>query len=158
LLQRSGVVLIAGLSMSDEHALLAAIRANPDEDTPRLMYADWLDEQGGESNTDRAEYIRLEIEFARTFPEKRWSKAKDEARKRARQLFAKHYRNWFPELYGRKKILRGGRAYLDIARGFPSRLLCESAKLLDVGKRLPITKVEFRSFADGDLLRRTSAG
>ena len=32
---------------SDELALLAAICANPSEDTPRLMYADWLDETAG---------------------------------------------------------------------------------------------------------------
>ncbi len=30
--------------MSDRDALLAAIRANPDDDTPRLVFADWLDE------------------------------------------------------------------------------------------------------------------
>ena len=29
--------------LSDRDALLAAIRANPEEDTPRLMFADWLD-------------------------------------------------------------------------------------------------------------------
>ncbi len=143
--------------MSDEAALLAAIRANPDEDTPRLVYADWLDEQDGQSNTARAEYIRLEIQFARDFPERRWSKAKDEARKRARQLFAKHRNEWFPELYGRKNILRGGRGYPDLARGFPYRLLCESGKLLEVGEWLmqlaPITEVEFRSLDDSGLQR-----
>lgn len=31
-----------------EAALLRAIAAHPDEDTPRLMYADWLDENAGE--------------------------------------------------------------------------------------------------------------
>lgn len=31
--------------MTDEEDLLRAIRDNPEEDTPRLMYADWLDEQ-----------------------------------------------------------------------------------------------------------------
>jgi uncharacterized protein (TIGR02996 family) len=30
--------------MSDAEALLAAILSNPEEDTPRLAYADWLDE------------------------------------------------------------------------------------------------------------------
>jgi uncharacterized protein (TIGR02996 family) len=45
--------------MSDEQALLAAIRANPDEDTPRLVYADWLDEHG---HAKRAAYIRDEVE------------------------------------------------------------------------------------------------
>ncbi|HEY1189441.1 MAG TPA: TIGR02996 domain-containing protein [Gemmata sp.] len=43
--------------MSDEAALLAAIRAHPDDDTPRLIYADWLDENG---QPDRAEFIRLQ--------------------------------------------------------------------------------------------------
>lgn len=32
----------------DETALLAAIAANPNEDMPRLMYADWLDYEGNE--------------------------------------------------------------------------------------------------------------
>ncbi|MFO0824094.1 MAG: TIGR02996 domain-containing protein [Gemmataceae bacterium] len=47
--------------MSDEEALLAAIIANPDEDTPRLVYADWLDENG---QPERAEFIRLQIRSA----------------------------------------------------------------------------------------------
>lgn len=47
--------------MSDEDALLAAIRAHPDEDTPRLAYADWLDEA---DRPERAEFIRLQIEAA----------------------------------------------------------------------------------------------
>jgi uncharacterized protein (TIGR02996 family) len=48
--------------MSDREALLAAILANPDEDTPRLMFADWLDEHG---QPERAEFIRVQIELAR---------------------------------------------------------------------------------------------
>ena len=48
--------------MSDEDALLAAIAAHPDEDTPRLAYADWLDEH---DRPIRAEFIRLQIEVAR---------------------------------------------------------------------------------------------
>jgi uncharacterized protein (TIGR02996 family) len=45
----------------DGAALLQAIIDNPEEDTPRLMYADWLDEQGGESNAARAEFIRIQV-------------------------------------------------------------------------------------------------
>ena len=43
--------------MSDEDALLNAIAAHPEEDTPRLMYADWLDEHG---DPIRAEFIRVQ--------------------------------------------------------------------------------------------------
>ncbi len=44
----------------DETALLAAIRAAPDDDTVRLVYADWIDEHR-DAERDRAtsEYIRL---------------------------------------------------------------------------------------------------
>src|SRR5882672_7014009 len=105
--------------MSDEQALLAAIFAHPEEDTPRLVYADWLDEQGGESNAARAEYIRLEIEHARNFPERQWSKEKADAQKRASELFAKHHRDWFGALYGRRSLLRGAQASVQYRRGFP---------------------------------------
>ena len=44
--------------MSDEAALLTAIA----EDTPRLMYADWLQEHG---RPVRAEFIRVQIDIAR---------------------------------------------------------------------------------------------
>jgi uncharacterized protein (TIGR02996 family) len=47
---------------SDEDALLAAIILHPHEDTPRLVYADWLQEHGDE---ERAEFIRAECEIAR---------------------------------------------------------------------------------------------
>src|SRR5207248_10529310 len=51
-----------GSSMSDERALLAAICAEPEEDTPRLAYADWLDEHGGPPEQARAAFIRTQIE------------------------------------------------------------------------------------------------
>jgi uncharacterized protein (TIGR02996 family) len=46
--------------MDDGSALLAAIAAHPEEDTPRLAYADWLDEHGFPV---RAEFIRIQIEI-----------------------------------------------------------------------------------------------
>jgi uncharacterized protein (TIGR02996 family) len=50
--------------MSDEKALLAAIEAHPLDDAPRLVYADWLDEQGDKASTARAEFIRAQCELA----------------------------------------------------------------------------------------------
>ena len=49
--------------MSDYDALVAAICEAPDEDTPRLALADWLEENG---ERERAEFIRAQIELART--------------------------------------------------------------------------------------------
>jgi|SRR5262245_285412 len=42
--------------------LLRAVLEAPDDDAPRLVYADWLDEHG---DPKRAELIRLEVELAR---------------------------------------------------------------------------------------------
>jgi uncharacterized protein (TIGR02996 family) len=44
--------------LPDPSGLLAAIMLNPAEDTPRLMYADWLNEN---ERPERAEYIRSSI-------------------------------------------------------------------------------------------------
>lgn len=48
--------------MITEEAFLRAIREDPAEDAPRLVYADWLDEQGD----PRAELIRFQVQLART--------------------------------------------------------------------------------------------
>lgn len=50
--------------MDDGAALLTAILQQPDEDTPRLIYADWLDEHGEAWDRDRAELIRIGVELA----------------------------------------------------------------------------------------------
>ena len=42
-------------------ALLDAVKDDPDEDTPRLVLADWLDEQGSPLDAERAELIRAHI-------------------------------------------------------------------------------------------------
>jgi uncharacterized protein (TIGR02996 family) len=46
--------------MSDEAAFIRAIQENLDDDGPRLVYADWLEERGDE----RGEYLRLEYQLA----------------------------------------------------------------------------------------------
>ena len=47
--------------MTDEQAFLNALKANPADDTTRLVYADWLDEHG---DPLRAEFIRVQCELA----------------------------------------------------------------------------------------------
>jgi uncharacterized protein (TIGR02996 family) len=43
--------------MTDRDALLNAVIADPDDDTPRLIFADWCDEHG---EPDRAEFVRVQ--------------------------------------------------------------------------------------------------
>ena len=47
---------------ADREALFARIMEDPDDDAPRLIYSDILEESG---DADRAEFIRLQIRFAR---------------------------------------------------------------------------------------------
>src|SRR5581483_12084459 len=52
--------------MRDRDAFLAAVVARPDDDLPRLIFADWLDEHG---EPERAEVIRLQCAAARGDPD-----------------------------------------------------------------------------------------
>jgi uncharacterized protein (TIGR02996 family) len=47
--------------MTDHPGFLAEILEHPDDDTPRLIYTDWLDENG---QPERAAFIRLQCELA----------------------------------------------------------------------------------------------
>ncbi len=101
--------------MSDGDALLAAILAEPDEDTPRLAFSDWLDEHGGEAERVRAEFIRVQIELARV--------PVGEARPidllgREKKLLASHRGAWLAPFQEEGEPLRGGDAHGQFRRGF----------------------------------------
>jgi uncharacterized protein (TIGR02996 family) len=86
----------------DERALLAAIVAAPDDDLPRLVYADWLEENG---RPERAEFIRVQIELSRLG----FSPIRHRTlTKRARQLVHLHDVNWKRELVDVKPAAWGG--------------------------------------------------
>ena len=91
--------------MSDEPALLAAILAHPDEDTPRLVYADWLDENG---RAERAEFIRIQCA-----PD-----ADDAAQDRAAELEERSRGRWLTEL----GLPQFAGALWGWGRGFPEHL------------------------------------
>jgi uncharacterized protein (TIGR02996 family) len=48
-----------------ENVFLEAILEDPDDDTPRLVYADWLQEH---VDPERGEFIRVQVELARLPP------------------------------------------------------------------------------------------
>ena len=66
--------------MSPAAPFLAAIREAPEDDAPRLIYADWLDEHG---EPERAEFIRVQCKL-----ERRKTKV---LRQREAELFAAHH-------------------------------------------------------------------
>jgi uncharacterized protein (TIGR02996 family) len=82
--------------MTDAARFLAAIRAAPDDDAPRLVYADFLHENGEE---DRAEFIRVQCRLARM--ERgvagRGVNAHKADKKREGALLATHLYRWLAE-------------------------------------------------------------
>src|SRR3954452_24118243 len=67
---------------------LRAICQAPDDDAPRLVFADWLDETG---DPDRAEFIRLHIRVARD----PYAPGIEE---RCEKLFRQNWPRWVSEL------------------------------------------------------------
>jgi uncharacterized protein (TIGR02996 family) len=53
------------LASSEWLALVAAVRFNPAEDTPRLVAADWLEETGRPELVAWAEFVRVQVEGSR---------------------------------------------------------------------------------------------
>lgn len=88
--------------MFDEReAFIAAVAANPDDDTARLAFADWLQERGAE---DRAEFIRLQCEARRSDLPITWSRRDAHPTRlawdaRAGELFDAGWRAWFAPFF-----------------------------------------------------------
>jgi uncharacterized protein (TIGR02996 family) len=107
------------MSDRDARSFLEAICANPDDDTSRLVYADYLAEHGHE---ERAEFIRLQIERA-ALPE--WDGRWFTLSVREKALLARHEQEWREELPDIRGVVWG-----EYRRGFVA-----SARLVDVGLR-----------------------
>jgi uncharacterized protein (TIGR02996 family) len=87
-------------------AFFSDILANPEDDTPRLVYADWLDENG---DVDRAEFIRAQIAAAR-----------GEGKRRDRKVFAEQLvEQWQEEWLGEAGEMDGVDQFV-FRRGFVS--------------------------------------
>jgi uncharacterized protein (TIGR02996 family) len=79
----------------DELAFLRAITAAPEDDLPRLIYADYLDERGD----PRGEFIRVQVALSR--PDAQWSvRDSRELRARERLLLYRHRSAWLGRLDG----------------------------------------------------------
>jgi uncharacterized protein (TIGR02996 family) len=78
-----------------ERGLLAEVLASPEEDAPRLVYADWLEEYGGESERGRAEFIRLQVRRAGLEAEAPQTEA---IQRREEELLRRHRNGWDVEL------------------------------------------------------------
>jgi uncharacterized protein (TIGR02996 family) len=121
-------------AVSLEEAFLRDIVEHPDDDAPRLGYADWLMEHGDEARQARGEFIAVQCALARDEgrgdDRERW-------KRRQRGLLRKHRKDW---LAGPNTLLGAW----EFRRGFLDRATLWHS-------HLPVTKLQELA---GDLFRR----
>jgi uncharacterized protein (TIGR02996 family) len=132
--------------MMDHDVFLQAILTQPDEDLPRLIYADWLEEQG---DIARAEFIRVQCALA---PMERTDPGRRELAAREIDLLAENGGRWRAEL----PALPAGLVWQDFARGFASVLLVRNIEVLTVVAQslfaqFPIQHLKCMYFGNRDL-------
>jgi uncharacterized protein (TIGR02996 family) len=134
------------MGMSREQSLLDAIWEEPHDDAVRLVYADWLEEQGGEELLARAELIRVQIELSRIPGD---DPRFDELEERERELMKKWKRRWWAAM---PKGCRSG-SYFN--RGFPlpslGRFSLKGLRRLDEERLRAAPLWEFGSAFGSDL-------
>lgn len=109
--------------MPDDEPFFAAIRDRPADDTPRLVYADWLDDHG---KAARAEFVRVQCELAGT-------PAPDRVRglrKREEELLKAHRAEWCGPVVRKLRGKKTGRVVF--RRGFVEEIAGSAADLLSL--------------------------
>jgi uncharacterized protein (TIGR02996 family) len=81
--------------MTDHDALLAAVLALPEDDLPRLVLADWLEETGHPANAARAAFVRAQVAAERLPPGSAERAALEE---RSGELFRAYGAGWNRQL------------------------------------------------------------
>lgn len=125
--------------MSDRDALFQAILAAPDDDAPRLVFADWLDENG---DPDRAEFIRVQCRLARL---PFYDAGYPTLVQRADELVVRHRRAWrIPDLNARQEFRRG---FVETVAVPPAEFFARAA---DLFRQAPVRWIEFTQGAHID--------
>jgi uncharacterized protein (TIGR02996 family) len=139
--------------VGDELALLKAVASAPDDDLPRLVYADWLEEHG---RPDRAEFIRLQIA---ELTAESWA-VRSECRTAAKRLLDNHHEAWFRELpRWVRQWYADGSNRVQYRRGFVEEVVTIGSHFLRFGPQLldrtPLVSLRLRELRG---VRRELAG
>ena len=129
--------------MTDRDALWAAILANPDDDLPRLIYADWLDENGDKFDRLQARFIRAQVEFARTDPH---GPERDRLRREVLPVEMAHAKTWAKWPAGLVLTSRFGRGFVEEVTMYSKRFVTEGESLFTVQ---PVRGVKFADMTGG---------
>jgi uncharacterized protein (TIGR02996 family) len=134
--------------MLDRRPFIEAILEDPDDDAHRLVYADYLDEYGNESDRARAEFIRLGCEVARLTPD---SPRRAELERREDELLAEHGPGWSRTLPRelRANWTERGPNGLPWRRGFPWGARVDAYQFLGAIERVLPDEVIFGVTLEG---------
>jgi uncharacterized protein (TIGR02996 family) len=139
----------AGERVDEQSAFLRAIAEAPEDDAPRLVYADWLDERG---EATRAEYLRVEHRGRAAPAAERERLAALSARLDPDWLRAVHHGHLWPDwcliLQARLSDRREAAAAVQAGLGLPE------AEAVDLVGRLPSELCRGLSFWAADRLRQ----
>jgi uncharacterized protein (TIGR02996 family) len=108
-------------------AFLAEIVGNPDDDNVRLVFADWLEDQG---DTDRAAFVRAQVRLAhfdwRAMPAtvERFPGERGTLQRQVDGLWRRHKDEWLAELpQAVRRVVRFQRGFVEVLGGSPSHVL-----------------------------------
>jgi uncharacterized protein (TIGR02996 family) len=136
--------------MTTRASFLADILESPDDDGPRLGFADWLEDNG---DSPRAEFIRARIDWARSPPD---DPRRPALERRARELLAARGKGWLEEVPAR------ARSDALFVRGFVMQIGATAREFLKgapgLFRRVPVRSVTLRSATDPQVLAIASGG
>jgi uncharacterized protein (TIGR02996 family) len=110
---------------SMDELFLREIGEHPEDDAPRLIYADWLEEHG---DAPRAELIRVQVRLAQLAP---YDPAREELIQREQELLGLHGRRWYSAL---PRFVR--HVEHEMRRGFVSDVQMTTGEFLRRASRL----------------------
>jgi uncharacterized protein (TIGR02996 family) len=113
---------------TDEQSFLAAIHAAPDDDTPRLVFADWLDERGSADDRARAALVRAQCQAEYLAP---GSKERKRLDREAKAILKANADRWLKDLRAAKL----GHTY-EFRRGFLDGITMTPTKFVERGADL----------------------
>jgi uncharacterized protein (TIGR02996 family) len=111
--------------MSHDDAFIQAIIDNPDDDSPRLVYADWLEENG---RPERADFIRVQCALAHL---PHGDPRREALEARERELLEGHQEEWAGPLEGMVEKLEFHRGFIEAVRIEPEDFLTHAPEMLD---------------------------
>ena len=149
------------MTNTDEQAFLTTILAEPDDDTPRLVFADWLDERGSEEDHPRAALIRAQCRLE-NLPEGHAERTKLE--REAKRILRKHEGHWTKSIRSTKLLsdITFRRGFIDGGSMSPTAFVQRGEELFKLAPtlrslRFPNAANEVTELAESPFLERLAS-